>query len=43
METPLKITFHNVDQSDAVEALIRNEVDKLERFHPRITGCRVAV
>jgi ribosome-associated translation inhibitor RaiA len=43
METPLKITFHNVDHSDAVEARIRNEVDKLERFHPRITGCRVAV
>jgi cold shock CspA family protein len=43
METPLQVTFTNVDHSDAVEARIREEVDKLERFYERITACRVAV
>ncbi|MGD8790445.1 MAG: ribosome-associated translation inhibitor RaiA [Burkholderiales bacterium] len=43
METPVQITFHNVDHSDAVEAHIREKAAKLEEFHPRITSCRVTV
>ena len=43
METPLKISFNNVDHSDAVETRIREEVNKLERFFDRIISCRVAV
>jgi ribosomal subunit interface protein len=43
METPLKISFNNVDHSDAVETRIREEVGKLERFFERITACHVAV
>lgn len=43
METEPKITFVNVDHSDAVETRLLEEITKLERFHPRITACRVAV
>ena len=43
METPLKISFNNVDHSDAVETRIREEADKLERFFDRIVSCRIAV
>jgi cold shock CspA family protein/ribosome-associated translation inhibitor RaiA len=43
METPLEISFHNMQTSDAVEADIRRYVDKLEKIHDRIIGCRVAV
>ncbi len=43
MQTPLQIDFQNMDRSDAVEARIRERVDKLELFYPRITGCRVTV
>jgi ribosomal subunit interface protein len=32
-----------MDTSPATEALIRERVAKLERFHDRITGCRVVV
>ncbi len=43
MQIPIKIAFHGVDKSDAVEERIREKVDKLERYFDRITGCRVAV
>ena len=43
METPLQIDFENMDRSEAVETRIRERTDKLERFYPRITGCRVTV
>lgn len=41
METELKITFHNMDPSPALEASIRERVAKLEQFYDRITSCRV--
>ncbi len=43
MQIPLQITMHNVRPSDALEARIRDNVGKLERFQPRITSCRVFV
>jgi len=43
MERPLEIVFHNMPSSPAIERLIREKVQKLEKFYPRIIGCRVAV
>lgn len=43
MQVPLQIDFENMDRSDAVAARVEERVEKLERFYPRITGCRVAV
>ena len=43
MHTPLRITFHEVDPSPAVESRLRDEVEKLERFHPGLIGCHVPV
>lgn len=43
MQTPLRITFRHMDPSSAVEAWIRDHMDRLERFHKRITGCHVIV
>jgi len=43
MQVPLQIDFRNMDRSDAVEARVRERVDKLEQFFPRITGCRATV
>lgn len=41
MMLPVQITFRNMEASEAVEARIREEVAKLERFYDRIMGCRV--
>jgi ribosomal subunit interface protein len=43
MQVPLQITMHGFDHSDALETSIRERVEKLERFHPRIMSCRVTV
>jgi putative sigma-54 modulation protein len=43
MQIPVQIAFHGIDKSDAVEAKIRERVDKLEQFSDRITACRVVV
>jgi ribosome-associated translation inhibitor RaiA len=43
MQTPLRITFRHMRTSPAVEALVREHVERLERFHDRITGCHVVV
>ncbi len=40
MKIPLQITFRDFDSSPAVDARVREEVDKLERFHPNIISCR---
>lgn len=41
MHTPLKITFQNTPTSDAIRALIEEQVDHLEQFHGRMTNCTV--
>lgn len=43
MQVPLQITFRRMEPSAAVEADIRDNVDKLELFDPNIISCRVVV
>lgn len=43
MSTPIKITYRNVDPSEAVERNIRAHAEKLEEFDPRIHWCNVNV
>ena len=43
MQKPLQITFKDLEHSDTLEALVRERVERLERFHPAIIGCRVVV
>ncbi|HWL80618.1 MAG TPA: HPF/RaiA family ribosome-associated protein [Roseomonas sp.] len=43
MDRPLDIAFHNMPSSSALEAEIRQGVDKLEKRYPQIIGCRVSV
>lgn len=38
-----QITFRHMDPSPAVEADVRRRLVWLERFHPRIMGCRVVI
>ena len=43
MQVPLQVAFDGVQHSDAVEARIREEVEKLEQFNDRIVSARVVV
>lgn len=43
MQTPLRIAFRHMPPSAAVEARVREHVDRLEHFHSRITGCHVVI
>jgi cold shock CspA family protein/ribosome-associated translation inhibitor RaiA len=43
MRLPIQITFRNMDSSPAVEARVREEVEKLSEFYDSIMGCRVMV
>jgi ribosomal subunit interface protein len=43
MQVPLQITIRNMQHSDALEAHIREKIERLAGFHPRITSCRVTV
>jgi ribosomal subunit interface protein len=43
MQTPLRIAFRHMPPSAAVEARVREHVDRLERFHSHITGCHVVI
>lgn len=43
MEIPVQVTFRNMSTSDAIEDAIRERAAKLDKFHPHIIGCRVAV
>ncbi|HET7879847.1 MAG TPA: HPF/RaiA family ribosome-associated protein [Acetobacteraceae bacterium] len=43
MDRPLEIAFHNLDPSPAVEAELRQHVDKLERRFGHLVACRVSV
>ena len=43
MQRPLRIHFHGVDHSPAVEERVREAAEKLETFHERITSCRVTI
>jgi ribosome-associated translation inhibitor RaiA len=43
MQKPLSVTFRNLDTSDFLKNLAEERVARLERFHPRIIGCRVVI
>ena len=43
MKAPLQVVFRDMPRSDAVEAKIREKVEKLERFSDDIISCRVVV
>ena len=42
-QVPVQITFRHMPRSDALEALIREKVDKLEEFYPALISCRLVV
>lgn len=43
MQTPLEISFNNMDPSDSIEARVREKVARLEQFYDRITSCHVFI
>ncbi|HEY0664889.1 MAG TPA: HPF/RaiA family ribosome-associated protein [Gallionella sp.] len=43
MQIPLQITVRDISQSEAVEARIRQKVEKLEEFTKNIISCRVVL
>jgi cold shock CspA family protein len=43
MQVPLKLTFRDVAKTPDIVELIQKQVDKLHRFCPYMTSCRVAV
>lgn len=43
MKVPLQIAFEGMQHSDAIEARVREEIEKLEQFSGRIVSARVAV
>lgn len=43
MQLPLQITFRHMEPSEAVEARLHKEAEKLERFFDHIMSCRISV
>jgi ribosomal subunit interface protein len=43
MQTPLQVTYRDMQRSDALDARIRNKAAKLEEFHPGVISCHVVV
>lgn len=43
METPVRISFQGSTPSEALNTLISEQVDALERFYGRLTSCQVIV
>lgn len=43
MQRPLEIAFKDLDSSDYIRSLVEERVERLERFHPNIIGCRVVI
>lgn len=43
MTLPIQITFRNIEPSERIEAVVRKEAAKLEKFYSGIMSCRVAL
>ncbi|MEO7163874.1 MAG: HPF/RaiA family ribosome-associated protein, partial [Bdellovibrionia bacterium] len=43
MEVPLRLTFKNLDPSNAVASHVRELLDRLAKFYPRIVSCLVII
>lgn len=43
MSTPLEISFHGLEKSDAVEARVREKFKRIEKHFDRLTHARVVI
>ena len=43
MQSAPRISFHGFRASPTLKALIEEQIDQLERFHPRVISCHVTV
>ena len=43
MKLPLQVSFRHMEHSDAIEAIIREKADRLDKFAGHIMSCRVVV
>jgi ribosomal subunit interface protein len=43
MESPLEITFHGIERSEAVEARVKEKFKRIEAHFERITHARVVI
>jgi ribosomal subunit interface protein len=43
MPIPLQITFRGLEPSEAIDRVIRDKAQRLERFHERIASCHVTI
>ena len=43
MDVPLEIRFHNMAPSDAIEARVRERVEKLNHLYDQLVACRVSI
>ncbi len=43
MQVPLQVSFRHMEHSDAIEALVREKVAKLDASPDHLIGCRVVV
>jgi hypothetical protein len=43
MKVPVQITYRKIRRTEALDAVIREEAAKLERFFERIVSCRVLI
>lgn len=43
MQIPLEITAHHFTLNDALEAMIRERAEALEKFYPRLIRCHVTI
>jgi cold shock CspA family protein len=43
MQVPLQIVFEHIGSSEAIEAAVRKEAQRLERFYDRVTSARVVI
>ncbi|MFH1216953.1 MAG: HPF/RaiA family ribosome-associated protein [Pseudomonadota bacterium] len=43
MQVPLRVTYRNMDASEAIDVEIRKRVDKLSQKHGEVVSCRIVV
>ncbi len=43
MQLPLQVSFRNMGRSEAIETLVRNRANDLDRFADHIMSCRVVI
>lgn len=43
MQTPLQISFRDMESPPEIERRVREKANKLERFHDRIVGYNVVI